>query len=129
MTDDASPDHLAARLRPVLERVARQGAVLTYLEAARAAGIVPPHAIHRTTEALEQMMRDDHAAGRPLLAAVVVSAKRGGAPAPGFFRLAAELGVYFGPDRGPQAALFHALELAKLRPACDTRAQDASNHD
>ena len=62
-------------------------------------------------------------AGRPLLAAVAVSAKRGGTPAPGFFRLAAELGVYFGPERGPQAALFHAMELERVYRA-NAAAQD-----
>jgi len=108
---------LAARLRPILEDAARRGATLTYLELATAAGLGPPRAIHRVTGALEATMRDDHAAGRPLLAAVVVSAKRGGAPAPGFFRLAGELGLYFGPESGPQAALFHAMELQRVQTA------------
>lgn len=110
-----SPDpDLADRLRPILEDVARRGATLTYLELATAAGIGPPHAIHRVAHALETLIREDHAAGRPLLAAVVVSARRGGLPAPGYFHLAAELGRYFGPDRGPQAALFHSLELERV---------------
>lgn len=111
MTDDPA---LPARLRPILEDAARRRATLTYLELATAAGLGPPRAIHRVTAALESLMRADHAAGRPLLAAVVVSAKRGGAPAPGFFRLAAGLGLYFGPERGPQAALFHAMELHRV---------------
>ena len=119
MNDDAenADDVLAARLRPILEDAARRCATLTYLELAAAAGLGPPRAIHRVTGALEATMRDDHAAGRPLLAAVVVSAKRGGTPAPGFFRLAAELGAYFGPERGPQAALFHAMELERVQTA------------
>ncbi|MEQ8395310.1 hypothetical protein [Thalassobaculum sp.] len=112
-----SPEACAEGLRPILEAVARQGTTLTYLDLARAAGIKPPRAIHRTTEALEAMMRADRAAGRPLLAAVVVSAKRAGLPAPGFFRLAGELGLYFGPDHGPQAALFHAMEVERVRAA------------
>lgn len=111
MTDDAA---LARHLRPLLEAVARRAATTTYLELAAAAGVRPPRAIHRVTEALETLMREDHAAGRPLLAAVVVSARRGGTPAPGFFRLAAELGRYFGPEQGPQAALYHALERDRL---------------
>lgn len=110
--DDPS---LPERLRPLLEDAARRGATLTYLELAAAAGLGPPRAIHRVTGALEATMREDHAAGRPLLAAVVVSRSRGGAPAPGFFRLACELGLYFGPDHGPQAALFHAIELERVR--------------
>ena len=87
MTDTPTED-LAERLRPILEHTARQGTTLTYLDLAGAAGIKPPQAIHRTTEALEALMRADHAVGQPLLAAVVVSAKRAGLPAPGFFRLA-----------------------------------------
>jgi len=110
------PD-LADRLRPILQDAAARGATLTYLELATAAGLGPPRAIHRVTDALEALIRDDHAAGRPLLAAVVVSAKRGGTPAPGFFRLAAALGLYFGPERGPQATLFHAMELERVRAA------------
>lgn len=123
MTEHAA---LAARLRPILEDAAHRRATLTYLELANAAGVTPPRAIHRVTEALELLMREDHAAGRPLLAAVAVSARRGGIPAPGFFRLAAELGLYFGPDRGGQAALFHAMELERVRGALDG---DPSNHD
>lgn len=114
MTDSAA---LADRLRPILEDAARRGATLTYLELATAAGLGPPRAIHRVTHALEELMRADHAAGRPLLAAVAVSAKRGGLPAPGFFRLAAELGLYFGPEHGDQAALFHAMELQRVYPS------------
>lgn len=110
------PD-LADRLRPILEAAARRGTTLTYLELATAAGLGPPRAIHRVTDALEALIRADHAAGRPLLAAVAVSAKRGGLPAPGFFRLATELGRYFGPENGPQATLFHNLELDGIRRA------------
>ena len=113
MTDSAA---LADRLRPILEDAARRGVTLTYLELASAVGLGPPRAIHRITDALEDLMRADHAAGRPLLAAVAVSAKRGGLPAPGFFRLAAELGLYFGPEHGDQATLFHAMELQRLHP-------------
>lgn len=123
MNDD---DSLAALLRPILADAVRRRVTLTYLELATAAGLGPPGAIHRVTHALEQLMREDHAAGRPLLAAVVVSARRGGVPAPGFFRLAGELGLFFGPDRGPQAALFHALELERVIAA---RAADDRIHD
>src|SRR3546814_11226642 len=66
---------------------------------------------------------DLHGAGRPLLAAVVVSARRGGVPAPGFFRLAAELGLYFGPESGPQAALFPAMELQRVRATTSRSAE------
>jgi hypothetical protein len=116
VTDDSARS-LAVRLRPILEDAAHRGITLTYLDLASAAGLGPPGAIHRVTEALEAMMREDHAAGRPLLAAVVVSARRGGLPAPGFFHLATGLGRYFGPERGGQAALFHAMELERVHAA------------
>lgn len=102
-------------LLPILDRVAARGDTITYAELARDAGIHPPHSIHRTAEALEEILRADHAAARPLRAAVAVSAKRGGIPAPGFFHLCGEIGLYIGPDSGPQAAAFHALELKRLR--------------
>jgi hypothetical protein len=106
---------IARCLLPILDRVAARGDTITYAELAREAGIRPPHSIHRTAEALEEILRADYAATRPLRAAVAVSAKRGGIPAPGFFQLAGEIGLYFGPDSGPQAAAFHALELKRLR--------------
>lgn len=125
MTDEAESD-LADRLRPILAASAGRHATLSYLDLAQAAGVRPPRAIHRVTLALERLMREDHAEGRPLLAAVAVSAKRGGTPAPGFFRLAAELGVYFGPERGPQAALFHTLELDRV---CAAFGAEGASHD
>lgn len=115
VTDETAD--IADRLRTILRDTACRRLSLTYLEAAQAAGLGPPRAIHRVTEALEALIRADHAAGRPLLAAIVVSAKRGGIPAPGFFRLAAELGLYFGPDTGEQAKLFHAMELERVHDA------------
>src|SRR3546814_9562843 len=62
------------------------------------------------------MAREDHAAGRPLLAALAVSRTQkgpdgGGIPGRGFFQLLTELGRYDGPDQGPEAAAQHAREL------------------
>lgn len=99
----------------VLDRIEPEGGTITYAELARAAGVLPPHSIHKTAEALEEIVRLDHGAGRPLRAALAISAKRGGIPAPGFFQLATEIGLYFGPDSGPQAETFHMLELKRLR--------------
>jgi hypothetical protein len=101
-------------LRPVLEDRARAGATVTYADLARTAGVPPPHTVHKTAEALEALMELDAGDGVPLLAAVVISKARDGIPAPGFFQKATELGLYFGPDRGPQAATFHTLELRKV---------------
>lgn len=105
---------IADLLRPVLEDRARAGATILYAHLAHAAGVPSPHSIHKTGEALEVLMEKDAAHGRPLLAAVAISKARDGVPAPGFFQKASELGLYFGPDRGPQAATFHALELEKV---------------
>jgi len=102
------------RLVAALERHARAGSRVTYAALAGEAGIAGPHAIHRLTEALERLVSQDHAAGRPLRAAVAVSKSRGGLPGPGFFQHCTALGLYFGPDRGPQAETFHRLELDRL---------------
>lgn len=104
----------ARRLIPVLETIARSGGTITYAELARTAEISQPHSIHKTAEALEELMREDHGAGRPLLAAVAISAKRGGIPAPGFFQLANSIGRYFGPDTGVQAETYHRIEIAHV---------------
>lgn len=51
------------------------------------------------------------AAGRPLIAALVVGKRRDGLPAPGFFDCAAQLGRFAGDAAGPEARAFHALEF------------------
>lgn len=101
----------AGTLEPYLDRLAREGRTVTYRDVAHALAVRPPHTIHQVAEALEATMATDAAAGRPLRAAVVVSKTRDGLPAPGFFDRARRLGRYDGPDRGPEAAAFHAAEL------------------
>ena len=87
---------------------------ITYAELADAASIPNPHRIHKLTEWLENSMRRDHAAGEPLRAALVISRKRGGLPAPGFFLLCGELGLYQGAVSGQQAVQFHKTTLTNL---------------
>jgi hypothetical protein len=101
---------LKLELRRVLTAAARARTTRRYGELAEAAAVPTPHAIHRTAELLEETMREDAAAGRPLLAALAVS-KLGDTPAPGFYHLLAELGRYAGPDRGPEAQAAHRAEL------------------
>ncbi|MDX1609251.1 MAG: hypothetical protein R3225_03935 [Halofilum sp. (in: g-proteobacteria)] len=113
-TSTSSAEVDGAALRAVLEAVAAEGATRTYAQVAAAAGIEPPQSIHRLNMALERLMDADAAAGRPLLAAVVVSRTRQGLPAPGFFAHARQLGRYHGPERGSAAAEFHAQELAAV---------------
>ena len=78
---------------------------------ARRSAFPGPHVIHRLTLLLEAMVREDHAAGRPPLAALAVS-RVTGTPGRGFFQLLTELGRYAGPDQGPEATAHHARELA-----------------
>ncbi|WP_193367012.1 hypothetical protein [Pelagibius marinus] len=107
---------LTAALRRELAACAKAGETVTYQDLAWRVAFPGPHAIHRLTELLEALVRDDHAAGRPLLAALAVSraqknAAGDGIPGRGFFQLLNELGRYAGPDQGPEAAACHAREL------------------
>lgn len=110
MDDGSDPDRLAAELRPILERVAREGGTITYRDLAASARVPGPHSIHKTTMALESLIRADHAAGRALIAAVAVG--KPGRPRPGFFHVLHELGRYHGPESGADADAHHDDELA-----------------
>ena len=117
MTDPTAEDQrLIEALRRELIACAKAGETVTYQDLAWRVPMPGPHAIHRLTILLETLVREDHAAGRPLLAALAVSrAQRGadgrGIPGRGFFQLLSELGRYDGPDQGPEAAAHHAEEL------------------
>jgi hypothetical protein len=67
---------------------------MTYQELAKAFYVLPPHSIHRVTEALERLMEEDAAANRPFIATLAISQVRGGLPAPGFFEFARHLGRF-----------------------------------
>lgn len=83
---------LAARVRAHLQSLQPGEVPVTYRDLAKGLGLRPPHTIHRLTLALEATMREDVAAGRPLIAALVVGKTGGGLPQRGFFELAATLG-------------------------------------
>lgn len=102
------------RLDTVLADCARQQSRITYAELAERAEVPGPQRIRRLTEALERRIAEDHAAGRPLRAAVAISKAGTGLPRPGFFAECRALGLYFGPDEGPQARFFHEFELNRL---------------
>jgi hypothetical protein len=95
--DNRLPTH--AKIRAFLENFAK------------ALQILPPHSIHRVTEALERLMEEDAAADRPLIAALAISKVRGGLPAHGFFDCARRLGRFAGDPDGLDAWSFHAAEL------------------
>ena len=87
----AAEAELAARVRAHLQTLAPCDVPLTYRDLAAALGLRPPQTIHRLTLALEATMAEDVAAGRPLIAALVVS-RTATVPQTGFFELAARLG-------------------------------------
>jgi hypothetical protein len=99
---------LNTRVRAFLERVARRRVPITYQELAKALQLSTPNTIHQLTAALEYLMEEDAAAGRPLIAALVISKARGGLPAPGFFDCARRVARYSGTEDGPGAWAFHA---------------------
>ena len=102
---------LDAALRAALVAAARAGRTVSYLQLADR--LLPGEAqrIHRLTLLLEEILREDLAAGRPLLAALAVG--RAGLPGRGFFMLLRERGAYDGPDSGPAAAAWRAVALAR----------------
>ena len=90
------------------------GQTITYAELADAATIPNPNRIHKLTAWLEDTMRIDYAAKKPLRAALVISRNRGGLPAPGFFMLCNELGIFQGATSGPFASRFHQTIINDL---------------
>lgn len=102
------------RLRMALAGLAAERRTVTYKELAGLVPVPPPHTIHKLTLALEELIREDAAAGRPLLAALAISRGPARLPGRGFFLLAAELGLYAGTGDGPDARAFHAAELARI---------------
>jgi len=109
MTDSARDADLV-RLRAALEQARRERRTITYLQAADAVGVEPPQRIHKLSRLVEILLKQDVNAGKPPLAALVVSRVRGGIPAPGFFDRAARLGIFDGRD----PARFHSNLLASL---------------
>lgn len=67
---------------------------MTYQQLAEALALRPPRTIQRVAQALEALMREDAAQGRPFIAALVISRRGEGLPAQGFFDLAVALGRF-----------------------------------
>lgn len=103
---------LQARLRQVLQQT---GIPVSYGALARELNVPGPGAIARVTTALEALMRDDAAAGRPFVAAMCEGKLAAGMPALGFFQMAHVLGRYAGPATGPEAAEFVREQREALR--------------
>lgn len=83
---------LATRARHILATTSEVQLPLTYQQLAEMLDLRPPRTIRRVALALEALMREDVAAGRPLIAALVVSRQGEGLPRQGFFELAVALG-------------------------------------
>lgn len=103
---------LATRTRAYLVKIAGQGALVTYQFVAKALDISPPNTIHQLTIALETLIEQDAATGRPLIAALVISKARGGLPAPGFFDCAHRVGRFDGNMSETNCVAFFAAEFA-----------------
>lgn len=104
---------LKDRLRQILIDQVQTMAPITYKELANRLELTPPHTIHRVTQALEILMAEDVAAGRPLLAALCVSRLHQNLPAPGFFAAAEALGVFSSARGSTEAQDFHTQELQR----------------
>lgn len=102
-------------LEQILIDVARNCDTITYWELVQRLGLQPPHTIHQAAELVEMLMRLHAKTGTPQLASVVISCARGGLPAPGYFILLSELGLYFGSVDGEDAGEFHAQEKQRLQ--------------
>jgi hypothetical protein len=104
------------RMRAHLCAVAATGIPTTYQALAVALELTPPQTIRQVTDMLEVLMAEDVAAGRPMIAALVISKSGSGLPALGFFECAARLGRFDGDVNGPEAVTFYQEELlaAKL---------------
>ncbi|REC54488.1 hypothetical protein DRV84_13745 [Rhodosalinus sediminis] len=110
-TDDEAA--LRQKIRAQLAGLAPGELPITYGALARSLGMYMPGAVRRVTRALEATMAEDAAAGRPFLAALVVSRMRGRTPGQGFFDEAARLGR--GPAAGEDEAAWWAREMAAAR--------------
>lgn len=95
--------NLNLRLRRHLDGLATEALPITYQQAAEALGLSPPRTIRRVALALEALMHEDVAAGRPMLATLVVS-RRAGLPGDGFFQLAVALGRFPANPAGHKSA-------------------------
>ena len=86
---------IAVRFRDILSARGPDGPFITYQALASMLDLSPPRTIQQVAGALEQLMREDVAAGRPMIAALVVS-RAGDMPRRGFFDHAVALGRF--PD-------------------------------
>lgn len=104
---------LAHRIRAHLCEIALTAQPVTYQAFAKRLDLSPPNTVHQLTVALEQLIDEDVAADRPLIAAPVISKARAGLPGRGFFEYTKEIGLFDGDVLGPDASAFHEAELKR----------------
>jgi hypothetical protein len=107
------------KLDALLMKAARQKTLLTYRHVAQALELEPPHVIQQTAELLEALMRIHAQAEAAQLASLVVGRARAGLPAPGYFILLNELGLYQGSVDGEDAQRFHAAQKQRCYDVVD----------
>ena len=100
---------LAHQVRTLLIQAPASALPMTYQQVANALGLTPPGTIARVAQALEQLMEEDVAAGRPMIAALVISRRGEDLPASGFFEKAVAL------DRFPSDPAQHGTRYAEER--------------
>ncbi|MGM0825056.1 MAG: hypothetical protein ACQEUY_10075 [Pseudomonadota bacterium] len=93
MTQTDTDTALADQIRALLTDKPSAELPMTYQQVAKALGLEPPRTIQRVAQAIEQLMEEDVAAGRPMISALVVS-RRDDLPAEGFFEHAVALGRF-----------------------------------
>ena len=101
------------RLDALLTKAARQETLLTYLQVAQALELEPPHVIQQAAKLLETLIRVHAKTKLPLLASLVVGRAQAGLPAPAYFILLNELGLYQGSVDGEDAQRFHAAQVQR----------------
>ncbi|WP_162937946.1 hypothetical protein [Kiloniella sp. EL199] len=102
------------KIRTILRNTAKKHQTITYRMLAIEAEIPGPQIIHKLTHKLEDIMRTDHNAGDLSLVPLAVSRGEPAIPRSGFFILLRELGLYDGPDQGPEAIKKHNILLEEI---------------
>jgi len=103
---------LGARLLRELTSQACRGVPITYRRLSGLLSLADLAGTNPLRSPLEALMEEDAFAGRPFIAALAVSARGGGLPAPWFFRKAERLGrLGAAADDPVETFAFHAKEL------------------
>ena len=101
-------------VRKILTERCTNRLVITYKDLAILLGIAPPHSIQQLVMLLESCQEDDAVLQQPQIASVVVQKTGLNYPRAGYFQKLSSLGLYSGPDQGPEAQMWHQNELEKV---------------